>query len=156
MELKNLRKAARMTQKQCAKELGVPLRTYINYENDVSKSNTIKYRYMVEKLTSLTAIDEEHGILTIDTIKEICGEVFSNYPVEYCYLFGSYAKQKANEKSDVDLLVSTPLSGLMFYEMAEKLRTALKKKIDLLNQEQLKDNYDLLGEILKDGIKIYG
>ena len=63
---------------------------------------------------------------------------------------------KLNRKSDVDLLISTDISGIRFYDLAESLREALNKKVDLLKLEQLKDNPELLNEILRDGIKIYG
>ena len=82
-------------------------------------------------------------------------EVFKKYNVEFCYLFGSYAKGKANEKSDVDLLVSVPLDGLKFFELVEMLRMNLKKKVDLLDFNQLNNNPELTYEMLKDGIKIY-
>ena len=78
------------------------------------------------------------------------------YAVQYCYLFGSYAKGKATERSDVDLLVSSETTGLRFYELAEKLREKLRKKIDLLDVKQLAGNSELLNEVLKDGIRIYG
>ena len=100
-------------------------------------------------------IDETHGILTIEQIKKVCEPIFIKYKVQYCYLFGSYAKGKAKETSDVDLLVYTDATGLKFYELIEVLRENLKKKIDLLNQDQIKDNNNLINEILKDGIKIY-
>ena len=76
--------------------------------------------------------------------------------MEYCYLFGSYAKGKATEVSDVDLLISTSVSGMQFYDIVEALREGLKKKVDVLNLEQLRDNTELVNEILKDGVKIYG
>jgi len=76
--------------------------------------------------------------------------------VEYCYLFGSYAKGKATEKSDVDLLVAMPVDGMKFFELIEMLREQLKKKIDLLDITQLDNNPTLVQEILKNGIKIYG
>jgi len=60
------------------------------------------------------------------------------------------------ETSDVDLLISSDVKGLKFYGMVEKLRTALHKKVDVLSLEQLKDNLELISEILKDGIRIYG
>ena len=151
-----MRKQSGLTQKQCAEYLGVPLRTYKNYENDQSKKNSLKYSFMLEKLKKYVLCDEEHGILTVESITETCKKVFSAYPVEYCYLFGSYAKQTANEKSDVDLLISTPVTGLKFYGLVEELRTSLKKCVDALNVEQLKNNPALTTEILKDGIKIYG
>lgn len=40
--------------------------------------------------------------------------------------------------------------------MVETLRESLKKNVDVLNWEQLKDNAELVNEILKDSIKIYG
>ena len=76
--------------------------------------------------------------------------------MRYAYLFGSYAKGKATEKSDVDLLISMPLNGLRFYEFVEVLRESLKKKVDLLDDTQLENNTVLVKEILQDGIKIYG
>ncbi len=82
--------------------------------------------------------------------------MFSNYDIEYCYLFGSYAKGKASNISDVDLFVSTSVTGLRYFGLVEQLRERLKKKVDLLNFNQIKDNTEVLNEILKDGIKIYG
>ncbi len=156
MTLRELRKNKGITQQEAADFLGVPLRTYSNYENDIKKQTSIKYIYMLEKLYTYGYIDEENGILALDEIKNICINVFSKYPVEYCYLFGSYAKGKAKATSDVDLLVCTTLSGLNFYGLVEELREALKKKVDVLDQKQLIDNFELTNEILKDGIKIYG
>jgi predicted nucleotidyltransferase len=75
--------------------------------------------------------------------------------VEYCYLFGSYSRAEAKETSDVDLLVSTPVTGMDFYGMTERLRVALHKRVDLLGLEQLSGNPELLHDILKEGIKIY-
>ncbi|MBS6441740.1 MAG: nucleotidyltransferase domain-containing protein, partial [Coprobacillus sp.] len=72
-----------------------------------------------------------------------------------CYLFGSYAKNKATEHSDVDLLISTSITGLKYFELVEILREQLKKKVDLLDSAQLNNNFDLVHEILKEGIKIY-
>jgi len=132
------------------------LRTYKRYESDESKIQPLKYRYLLQRLSEYGTIDEEHGILTIDQIKNICCEVFKNYMVEYCYIFGSYAKGRATEKSDIDLLVSMPVDGMKYFELIEILREKLKKKIDLLDIAQLNNNPTLIQEILKDGIKIYG
>lgn len=156
MTLNELRKKKKLTQAACAKYLGIPLRTYQNYETDVSKVGSIKYNFMLQKLEQYGFVDETHGILTIEQIKNICASVFEQYSVEYCYLFGSYAKGKATEVSDVDLLISTPVSGMRFYDLVESVREALQKKVDILNREQLNNNPELINEILKDGIKIYG
>ena len=79
----------------------------------------------------------------------------NEYDVKYCILFGSYAKGKATEKSDVDLLISTEIVGLRFFGIAERLRDALHKKVDLLDLRQLADNQALIDEILKDGVRVY-
>ena len=156
MTLRELRKNKAITQKEAADFVGVPLRTYSNYENDPAKQTSIKYKYIIEKLLEYGYVDEEHGILSVDQIKEACIGVLSNYSVEYCYLFGSYAKGKATPSSDVDLLVCTSASGLEFYGLVEDLRAKLKKKVDVLDQKQIAANFALTNEILKDGIKIYG
>ena len=156
MTLKELRKQKKLTQAQCAKYLGIPLRTYQNYELEPRKAGTIKYDYIMQKLGRYGFIDEEHGVLGVQAIKDICSEVFDDYNVEYCYLFGSYAKGKAVDSSDVDLLVSTTDRGMRFFDLVETLREKLRKKVDVLNREQLTNNDALLDEILKDGVKIYG
>ena len=154
--IKELRTEKKLTQQQVAEMLGISLRSYKSYENDADKVDTLKYNYIIDKLNAINPIDEEHGILNLEYIKEKCESVFSGYSVHYCVLFGSYAKGKAMETSDVDLLVSSDVKGLKFYGMVEKLRTTLHKKVDVLSLEQLKDNLELTDEILKDGIRIYG
>ena len=156
MSLKQLRKDKGLTQVKCADYLGIPLRTYKRYEADEASVNSIKYRYIIDRSNEYGHIDEDHGTLTIDQIRTICGEVFAGYNVEFCYLFGSYAKGRETEKSDVDLVVSMPVNGLHFYALVETLRERLKKKVDLLDIGQLNNNPELLQEVLKDGIKIYG
>ena len=156
MSLKDIRLRSNLTQEEAAQLLGVTRRTYVNYEAGKIDKSSLKYKYVVETLQKATLIDENHGILTIDQIRKICGEIFKDYSVEYCYLFGSYAKGKATEKSDVDLLVAMPVDGMKFFELIEVLREQLKKKIDLLDIAQLENNPALVQEILRDGIKIYG
>ncbi len=154
--LKDLRNEKKLTQIQVAELVGISLRSYKSYENDKEKEGTIKYNYILDKLGAINPVDEDHGILKLEYIKEKCSEVFDEYPVHYCILFGSYAKGKAVETSDVDLLISSDIKGLKYYGMVEKLRLLLHKKVDALNLEQLKNNLQLTDEILKDGIRIYG
>ena len=154
--LKELRSEKNMTQQEVANLVGISLRSYKSYENDEKKRDTIKYKYIIEQLTKVNYLDEETGVLTIDDIIKKCSAVFERYEVTFCYLFGSYAKGKAVPTSDVDLLISTSVTGLKFYGLVEDVRMALHKKVDILDINQLKDNIELTEEILKDGIKIYG
>ena len=156
MNIREVRKEIGLTQEEAANLLGVCRRTYINYEKEESNLPRYKINSVIQTLKDSNRIDETHGILTLETIKKICDEVFEEYDVNFCYLFGSYAKGKANEQSDVDLLISTNVTGLEFFGLIEELREKLHKKVDLLDDRQLINNLDLLREILKDGIKIYG
>lgn len=155
-DLKKIRISKRLTQQETSKIIGVSLRSYVSYENDESKTGSTKYRFLLQEIEKINPIDEEHGILSKDDIVEICSNILSEYNVKYCYLFGSYAKDKASDSSDVDLLISSDITGLRFYELVERLRESLHKKVDLLDSKQLLNNEELLDEILKEGIRIYG
>ena len=155
MSLKELRVEKGLTQKEAASLLGVSLRSYKQYENDETKTSSIKYRYFIEELSKYNYIDETHGILSLDKIIEKVTSVLMKYDVSYCYLFGSYATNKAHDKSDVDLLVDTTVTGMDFFGLAEELREELHKRVDLLNQAQLTNNPTLIKEILMKGMRIY-
>ena len=155
-DLKELRIEKKMTQKQVSELVGISLRSYKTYENDTNKLGTLKYNYIVEKLKKINPVDENHGILDVEDIKRKCTQVFEKYEINFCYLFGSYAKHKATPTSDVDLLISANIKGLKFYGLIEELRNTLHKKVDVLDLNQLRDNLELTQEILKEGIKIYG
>ena len=153
--IKELRLEQGLTQQQAADLLGISLRSFKSYENDKDKIGTFKYNFIIEKISALNPIDEDHGILTPDYISDKCSKVLSDYPVHYCILFGSYANGSATDTSDVDLLISSDVKGLKFYEMTEKLRVSLRKRVDVLDINQLKNNIELTDEILKNGIRIY-
>lgn len=157
ISLKELRLSKKLTIEQCAKIFNVSKRTIIRYENEEAKKGSFRYKQMINLLLNYNKIDEEHGILTINEIKEICNEVFEKYEIEFCYLFGSYAKGKETELSDIDLFISAPtVTGLDFFGLIEELRENLHKKVDLIDIRSLKEGNELFKEIFKDGIKIYG
>ena len=155
MAIKELRIAKGLTQKETAALTGIPLRTYKNYENDPKKFGSIKYNYIVDTLNRYGFVDETHGILTTEEIAEKVSFVLNQYDVDYCILFGSYAKGVAHEKSDVDLLLSTSITGLKFFGIVEALKAELHKNVDVLDINQLLNNAELTNEILKEGIRIY-
>ena len=154
MNLSEIRKQNGLTQKQAAELIGIPYRTYIRYEENPSYVGTYKYQKIMEDLLNKVKIDEEHGMLSIDKIRELLIPVLENNGISFCYLFGSYAKGYASERSDVDLLVDTELTGFNFFGLVEEIRQALHKNIDLLRLKDLKSENPIVLEILKDGIRI--
>ena len=156
MTLKELRSSKSLTQKAAAALCGIPLRTYVRYENNPDAEGSLKYQFLFQEISQFGFVDENHGVLSKDDIVRSCNLVFQTYPVEYCYLFGSYAKGLASETSDVDLLLCTNITGIKFYGLVERLRETLKKNVDVLEVRQLTNNPELINEILRDGVKIYG
>ena len=158
MSLKETRNNYQISQLEASTIVGVPLRTYLRYEKDEHYGNQLKRQMMINILIKTCEITEEKGILTIKQIKEILSTLFESAykgKVEYCYLFGSYAKGYAKDSSDVDLFISSSLKGLDYVGLIEACRKALKKRVDLIRPEELNNNIQLLNEIMKDGIKIY-
>lgn len=158
MSLKQVRTTYNLSQLQASKLVGVPLRTYLRYEKDEQYGNKLKRQMMINIINKACEVTEDKGILTITQIKEILTTLFESAykgKVEYCYLFGSYAKGYAKDSSDVDLFISTSLTGLDFVGLIEACRRALKKKVDLIRLVETKNNIQLLNEIMKDGIRIY-
>ncbi len=157
MTLLQIRNKYQISQALAASSVDVPLRTYIRYENNNDYGNSLKRESMIQKLMNKYEITEDKGILSIEAIKNELTSLFdSEYKgkIEFCYLFGSYAKGYAKGNSDVDLCVSTSLTGLRFAGLSEAIRTVLHKRIDLIRFNNLENNLELVYEIMKDGIKI--
>ena len=158
MTIKEYRMKYKVSVKDASIVSGVPLRTYIRYEADDNYGNELKRKQIIMSLKEKYEINEDKGILCINDIKEIVAKILSNYDkdISFCYLFGSYSKGYAKDNSDIDLCISTSLTGVAFVGLIEELREALNKRIDLLRINDLKDKIELVEEIKKSGIKIYG
>ena len=71
---------------------------------------------------------------------ELLREYFSAQPVKQAYLFGSYARGVADERSDVDILVEldhTSPIGLHFIQMGLDLEALLQRRVDLVTTKGL-------------------
>ena len=152
--LKELREQAGLSQIEAANLLNISRRTYQKYES-LENNTSDKLMYLIYLFDKKTSLDEEHGVLTVDFIRDELNEIFIKYDVRFCYLFGSYAKGYAKDNSDVDLLIDTDITGLDYFGLIEEIRERLHKKIDLINLKSILNNFELLRDIYKDGIKIY-
>lgn len=159
MNLREIRTKYGISQIDTANLLGVPVRTYRRYESDDNYGSSFKRQMFINIINSKYEITEDKGLLSIDQIKKIVIDLFETEykgQIEFCYLFGSYAKEYAVEKSDVDLYVATSLTGFEFVGLIERLRERLHKVVDLIRLNEEHANMELIKEIMKDGIKIYG
>ena len=154
MDLRRLRKANNLTQLEAALLIGIPYRTYIRYEEKDSYKDTYRYKAIYKELEDKVKIDENNGVYSLDVIKEKLLPILKEYDINYCYLFGSYARNEAKPTSDIDLLINTDITGLAFLDLIEKMRAVLHKKIDLLRLKDLSADNPIVLEILKEGVKI--
>lgn len=79
-------------------------------------------------------------ILTQEQIKKTVQAYFRDKPVKKAYLFGSYARGKATDKSDVDLIVELDYSmkiGLDFIRWMYDLEKDFGKKTDLVPHDSM-------------------
>lgn len=70
--------------------------------------------------------------------KEKIVEICERNDIEFCALFGSFARGEATAESDVDLLVkfSKPI-GWKFFGLADEFESALGKKVDLATEKMI-------------------
>ena len=94
-------------------------------------------------------------IYSVSTIQSLLNPVFDSYRVKKAVLFGSYAKQLANENSDVDILVDSGLKGLAFFGLLEDVVSVLNKNVDLLDTTQIAPDSLIDKEIKQSGVIIY-
>lgn len=159
MNLYETRKRYGLGQAEAARIAEIPLRTYRRYESDDDYGDSLKRSALISRLNAECEITEEKGLLTIERIREDLCELFQKEykgKVHFCYLFGSYAKGCAKPESDVDIYVSSSLKGIAFLGLMERVRQRLHKKVDVIRDSELDGNWELVYEILKDGIRIYG
>ena len=86
--------------------------------------------------------------------------VGKKYPVEKAYLFGSFAKNKFDEASDIDVCVVSPAFGVDHWEEESELRR-ISLEVDYrlspvaFSPEDIKDRWSqLANEILTHGVQL--
>ena len=99
-------------------------------------------------------------------VDQISSILVSGIDAKQVYLFGSYAKDTANQESDIDIFVVADLSGRKKIEITQQARRLLLKKIfmpvdilvcDSIDFENRKDNQTTFEHIIAtEGQKIYG
>ena len=71
--------------------------------------------------------------------KEKIVEICRRNDIEFCALFGSFARGEANDESDIDLLVrfSKPIGLFGFAGVEQELTKALGRKVDLATDKMI-------------------
>lgn len=93
-------------------------------------------------------------MLSIPLIKERVTSVCKKYPIRKAYLFGSYARGEATEKSDVDIRIEGNFKS--FFTLGgiySDLEDALGTEIDLLSR--LPDSERFRQNLSRDEVLLY-
>lgn len=91
-----------------------------------------------------------HMILTIEEITKKVVPIAKKYNLKEVYLFGSYARGKAKEDSDIDLAFSSneTLSYFKIFEIEAELEEAMGKAVDLVPIVQLSEAKTPIGRYM--------
>ena len=93
-------------------------------------------------------------MLSIPRIRECIAPICKKYPIRKAYLFGSYARGNATEKSDVDLRIEGDIkSFFMLGGIYSELSDALGAELDLLSR--LPDSKAFRENLKKDEVLLY-
>ena len=83
-------------------------------------------------------------VYDLEELKRRIAPVAEKYGLQAVYLFGSYARSEATERSDVDILIDRSGSKIRgMFDMGglyEDLRSCIAKEIDLVTTQTLEQN----------------
>ena len=96
-------------------------------------------------------------IYTIEEIKSILKEILKNQPVYRVILFGSYAKQNATKKSDIDLVIDTKstLKGFALLKLICQIQEKFNKNVDGFEKYEIINDSKIDKEIKMTGVVVY-
>ncbi len=96
-------------------------------------------------------------IYTLEDIKKMLKEVLMNTEVEKAILFGSYAKNKPTEQSDIDILIDSKgkVRGLRYFAIIDMIKQKFDKEVDIIETTEIDKNSKIEKEIERTGIIVY-
>lgn len=93
-------------------------------------------------------------IYNLDEIKNIVVPLVKEYGVAKISLFGSYAKGKATDDSDLDFIIDKgDLMGLQYFSLLKELEAAFDCDIDLITTGF--SNKEFLNKIHNEEVLLY-
>ena len=96
-------------------------------------------------------------VYNIDELKDMLKKLLKNTDVKRVTLFGSYAKNLATSKSDIDLVIDSDgkIKGFKLYSLITKIEDLFGKNVDAYEVSEITPNSLFDKEIKKTGVVIY-
>jgi predicted nucleotidyltransferase len=97
------------------------------------------------------------AVYTAEEIKKIIVPILKRHNAKKIVLFGSYAREGATGRSDVDIYVDSggALSGLNFYSAYAEVENRLGKSVDMLEALDVDKDSAIYSEISANGVVLY-
>lgn len=97
-----------------------------------------------------------NSVLSQSCLIEIISGLLKKYHADSALLFGSYAREEATEKSDIDLLVfgGEQFRATDIFALAEELHEITGKAVDVYEVREVNPASSLYHEIMKDGVHV--
>lgn len=162
-----------ITKYRLSKTAGLPYGTL----NDIIKGKTDVAKCTGETLLKLATalgctVDDllnerlRPSTFDLDRIKTLIAPIAKRHQLRSVYVFGSYARNEADEDSDVDLLVDREGSSIHgIFDMNALLgefKEILGKEVDLVTVQSLMQestaryNADFIESVMEERVKVYG
>ncbi len=95
-------------------------------------------------------------VFTLQRIGALVKPIAEKYQVEKIYLFGSYARGEADEHSDLDFLVlgGQDFKATSIFALAEELRMALKKGVDVFEINEIDEDSDFYKKVMEERLPV--
>ena len=95
-------------------------------------------------------------VFTITDIKALVKPIAEKYNVDEIYLFGSYARDEADQNSDLDFLVfgGQNFKLTMIFSLAEELRVKQNKKVDVFEINEINQDSEFYKTIMKERLRV--
>ena len=96
-----------------------------------------------------------HQVNTKEDIIRVLRPVFEQNVTARAILFGSFARDEQDEKSDIDILVDSGLHGWDFFGLLEEVCESVDRRVDLIDTQDLQSDSPMEAEIMRTGVLIY-
>ncbi len=95
-------------------------------------------------------------VLTMEQLRSAIHSLLIKYHAEAAILFGSYARQEADQVSDIDVVI---IGGAAFeptdvFSLADDLHRITKKEVDVYELCEIDQQSDFYRTILREGVRI--
>ncbi|MBQ7564935.1 MAG: nucleotidyltransferase domain-containing protein [Lachnospiraceae bacterium] len=95
-------------------------------------------------------------IYSLEELADVLSPIIRKYQAQKAILFGSYARNEADQNSDIDVMI---VGGSFFdptdiFCIADELNRAVNKNVDVYEENEIDHDSSFFNNIIKEGIEI--